>query len=585
MQTFPISLARTRRLALCVALGLGLLGLGAFLPVAGVAAQAIPARGASEQAGGPYDLIIEGGRVVDGTGNPWFYGDVAVDGDRIVRVAPAGALAGVEALERVDARGLVVAPGFIDIQSHSRYALLSGDGRLISKVTQGVTTEIMGEGTTDAPLNGRAGGEFSGRGGFSRWLEAMEAHGASTNLGSFVGATTIRLYGVGSRMGAAQGAVLDSMKTAVRWAMEEGAFGIASALIYPPGNYASTEELIEISKPMAPLGGVYITHMRSEADQVVEAVDEALRIGREAGVPVEIYHLKVGGVRNHAKMPQIIAQIDAARADGQDVQATIYPYAAGGTGLSACMPPSASEGGRLFSRLADPAERAKIRDEILAPGMKDWENLCELSTPEGVMVLGFDKPENAHWSGMRLSEVAAEMGTDWVEAAMDLLVSERQRIGTIFFMMSEDNVRLGLQQPWIKIGTDAGGLNPNAGLGLVHPRAYGTYPRILGRYVREEGALSLEDAVRKMSSAVASRLSIGDRGVLAEGMFADLVIFDAETVIDHATFEEPHQLSEGVLHVWVNGQQVLRDGRHTGAKPGRVVRGPGYRADRPWEPR
>lgn len=547
-----------------------------------------------ESDAGPYDLVIEGGRVVDGTGAAWFYGDVAIRGDRIARVAHRGALSEAPATARLDARGMVVAPGFIDIQSHSRAAFLRGDGRVVSKVTQGITTEIMGEGWTNAPANERTleGGDivdpelqalsrsFMGYGGFSRWLEAMEANGASANVGSFVGATTIRVYGMGQAMGPADPAALDSMRKAVRWAMEDGAFGIASALIYPPGNFASTEELIEINKAMAPYGGVYITHMRSEADQVLEAMDEAIRIGREAGVPVEIYHLKAGGQRNHYKMPLMIAKIDSARAAGLDVQADMYPYIAGGTGLSACLPPAVSEGGKLYERLRDETERARIRAEILAPGIKDWENLCDLATPDGVLVLGLRKDENKLWAGKRLSEIARAMNKDWVTTAMDLLASEEQRIGTIYFMMSEDNVKLGLRQPWMKIGTDAGGMDPDSATGLAHPRTYGTYPRILGKYVRDEGVLGLEDAIRKMSSAVATRLSIEDRGLLKAGMYADVVVFDPATIADRSTFEEPHQLSVGVRHVFVNGVAVVRDGVHTGAKPGRVVRGPGYRAVR-----
>jgi N-acyl-D-amino-acid deacylase len=571
------------------------IGTGVILAaLVGVAAASCATRGAETPApvAGPFDIVIESGRVVDGTGSAWFHGDIGIRGDRIVRIAPAGMLASASAAERIDARGMVVAPGFIDIQSHSRGAFLGGDGRVVSKITQGITMEIMGEGSTNAPVSERASGgsgdivdpalgsraeSFVGRGGFDRWLREMEANGASPNLGSFVGATTIRVYGKGEAMGDATPAELEEMKEAVRWSMEEGAFGIASALIYPPGNFASTEELIEISRAMAPYGGVYITHMRSEADHVLEAMDEAIRIGSEAGVAVEIYHLKAAGERNHWKGPHMIAKIDSARAAGLDVQANMYPYVAGGTGLSACMPPWASADGELYSNLRDPGVRARIRAEVLEDGEKEWEDLCTLSTPEGVLLLGLRQPENERWIGMRLAEVAATRGDEhWVDSAIDLLISEEQRIGTIYFMMSDENVAMKMRQPWMKFGTDAGGMDPATASGLAHPRTYGTYPRILGRYVREEGVISLEEAVRMMSSAVATRLSIQDRGVLREGFYADVVVFDPDVIIDHATFEDPHQLSEGMRDVFVNGVAVVRDGRPTGAKPGRVVRGPGY---------
>ena len=324
-----------------------------------------------------------------------------------------------------------------------------------------------------------------------------------------------------------------------------------------PGSFASTEELVEIAGATADYGGVYITHMRSEADQFLEAIDEAIEIGVRAGVPVEIYHLKAGGKRNWHKALLAISKIDSVRAAGVDVQANMYPYIAGGTGLTACFPPWASANGRLFDNLADDEMRARIRSEIES-GTESWENLCALAMPSGVLVLGVDKPENRKYAGRYLGDIAAEMGTDWIDAAMELVLDERQRVGTIYFLMSEENLSLQMQQSWIKFGTDAGGVDPETTGVLVHPRSYGTYPRILGRYVREQGVISLEDAIRKMSSAVATRLSIQDRGVLREGFWADVVIFDPKTIIDRATYETPHQLSLGVRHVFVNGVAVVR---------------------------
>lgn len=538
----------------------------------------------------PFDVVITGGRIVDGTGSAWFYGDLGIRGDRIARVTPAGLLANAPARERVDARRLIVAPGFIDIQSHSREDFLTGDGRVVSKVTQGITTEILGEGWTNAPANEHTiagSGDITdpevqalsrslmGPRGFDAWLRAMERHGISTNVGSFVGATTVRVYAKGQAMGPPTSAELDTMRAVLRSAMEDGAFGLASALIYPPGSFATTEELIEVARAMAPHGGVYITHMRSEADQLLEAIDEAIRIGKEAGIPVEIYHLKAAGRRNWPKAAQAIAKIDSARRAGLDVQANMYAYVAGGTGLSACLPPWASADGKLLDNLKDPATRARIRSEMVLD-RPEWENLCQLAAPEGVLLLDLRKDENKRFVGKRLTEVAAALGREWPDVIIDLLLAEEHRIGTVYFLMDEQNVALQLRQPWMKFGTDAGGFDPDSATGPSHPRAYGNYPRILGKYVREEGVIPLEEAIRKMSSAVATRLSLHERGILRAGMYADVVIFDPETIADRATFESPHQLSVGVRYVFVNGRAVLRDGRHTGARPGRVVRGPGY---------
>ena len=538
-----------------------------------------------------YDVVISAGKIVDGSGNPWHYGDVGIRGDRIVYVGPKGSLARARATERVQANGLVVAPGFIDIQSHSWGALLTGDGRVISKVTQGVTSEILGESTTPAPLNASAAenygvsigdttaesrlySKFVGPRGFDAWLTALERHGNSVNAGSYLGASTVRAYVKAQAPGAPTPAELDTMRAVVRNAMEDGAFGISTALIYPPGSYATTEELAEMARAMAPYGGTYITHMRSEGDRLLEAADEALYIGRYGDVPVVIYHLKASDGRiNWPKAPLIVAKIDSARRAGQDVTATMYPYAASGNNLSAGIPDWASAEGKLLQNLRDSTLRARMVREMIADEEDDGD---PFDGPESRMVIGLDDPNLKRFDGLRLKQIADSLGRHWAETLIDIVLAEQDNVSQITFGMSEANVAMQIAQPWVMIGTDAGGRDPATARGFTHPRAYGTYPRILGKYVREEGVLRLEDAVRKMSWAVAQSLGVRERGLLKEGSFADVIIFDPATIADRATFTQPHQLSVGVRDVWVNGVRVLRDGTHTGATPGRALRGPGW---------
>ena len=554
-----------------------------------VAACAHPGPGGGTADRRPFDVVIENGKVVDGTGNPYFYGDVGLRGDRIAAITPRGGLRGANARERVDARGHVIAPGFIDIQAHSWEEVLWQDGRVVSKVTQGVTSEILGEATTPAPSNDamealsgigamaprRAELQRSFRGprGFDAWLRAIERHGASVNVGSYLGATTVRAYAMGQAPGVAGPAQLDTMRRVVADAMRDGAFGISSALIYPPGSYAGTAELVETMKAMAPYHGHYITHMRSEDDSLFEAIDEALRIAREGGVTLDIYHLKASNRRNWGKSPGMMAKIDSARAAGVDVAGTMYPYPFSGNNLGECFPDWASENGKLLDNLRDPATRARIVRE-----MTDMNGapLCQREGPTAYMVADFKRPEFRKYEGKYLSDIATDLGMPWAEAVVHLISTEGRDLSKINFTMSEDNVRAQIRWPWVVIGTDAGGVDPDSTTIVVHPRSYGTYPRILGRYVREQKILTLEDAVRKMSGGVAARLSLRDRGLLREGMKADVVVFDDATIMDHATPDKPHQLSQGVEQVWVNGVRVLRDGRHTNATPGVALRGPGY---------
>ncbi|MGH7918430.1 MAG: N-acyl-D-amino-acid deacylase family protein [Candidatus Dormibacteraceae bacterium] len=538
------------------------------------------------------DVLIQNAVVVDGTGNPWRHGDVLLGGDRVVDVLPPGSVSPGRAGETFDADGLVCCPGFIDIQSHS-IAPLMVDGRCLSKITQGVTTEIMGEASTPAPAIGRTtplqgsllqdlAPDWLGRARtwtrFGDWLQAMADAGVSPNVGSFLGGGTLRSIARGMDRGPSTPEQLTSMRGALSNAMREGAFGVAYALIYPPDTYVETKELIEVCRVVAEHGGVYITHIRSEGDHLDEAIEEMLRIAREASVATEIYHLKASGRRNWPKMAGVIRRIEEARGVGLDVTADMYPYTGAGTGLTSVLPTWVAEGGDLYPKLRDRAIRTRVHDEALHPD-GTWEAMADLATPEGVVPIGFERDEHRPLNGHSLAEIAAERGQDWADAAIDLLVAEEQRVTTVYHVMSDDNLRHQLGLPWIKISTDAGGMDPAwaAPRGPVHPRAYGTYPRVLGHYVREEAVLGLEDAVRKMASSVAHRLGLTDRGLLQAGCLADVVIFDPAVIGDRATFDDPHHLSVGVREVWVNGTRVVRGGEHTGAKPGRVVVGPGTR--------
>ncbi len=534
-----------------------------------------------------YDLLIRRARVVDGSGNPWFYGDVAVQQAHIAAICPAGQIQASSAGETVEADGLVLAPGFIDILSHSITPLMR-DGRCLSKITQGVTTEIMGEAWTPAPFGGKISPrtlapyvpttwsqKMLGWQHLSDWLlDTLEA-GITPNIGAFLGGGTLREYACGMQMGKASLEELQIMRQVMHQAMQDGAFGVSYALIYPPDDYADTDEIVEVCKVVAEYGGIYITHLRSESDRLLEALEEALEVGQRASLPVHIYHLKASRPENWPKMAQAIERINQARSTGQDVTADVYPYTASGTGLSAMLPNWVFADGQIYEQLRNPTIRGRIRAELLGSNPQ----VDTRSRAEQVMPVGFQKPENQIYVGRRLSEIAQMRGQDWLECVFDLLVSEEQRIGTIYFTMSEDNLRLQYTQPWTMVSTDAGGFDPTwaRAYGPVHPRGYGSYPRVLRKYVREEGLLSLEEAIRKMTSLPANRLGLFDRGRIQIGAKADLVLFDPQTITDHATFEKPHQLSSGIVQVWVNGQRVVQDGQHTGATPGQVVRGPGYR--------
>ncbi len=532
-----------------------------------------------------FDLVITNGHIADGTGSPWYSGDVGI---RDGKIAAIGNLTAAPRRHTIDAGCKVVAPGFIDMLGQSEFSILV-EPRLPSKIYQGITTEITGEGESIAPLNdtiiqaNHAAYEHyhitPDWRTFRQYFARLEKQGIGINLASYVGATQVRRMVLGDDNVQPSPEQLEQMKALVRDAMKDGAVGVSTALQYAPAPYAKTDELIALAAEGGKFGGIYSTHMRDEADSVLEAIDEALRIGREAHVPVEIWHIKVAGKNNWGRMPEVVAKINAARSSGADVTADTYAYTAWFNDFSAFVPPWAHDGGsaKLVERLKDPAIRERIRKDMLTPS-KNWDNEWqEIPGPEAVMIGVVQNPKMLPLQGKRLAEIAKLWNKDPIDALFDFLI-EDPYTGVAVFGMSQPDVTLALQQPWVAIDNDSSGTSPEGILGQEHPhpRAYGTFPRILRKYVREEKVLTLEDAIRKFSALPAQRLRLTDRGVLKAGMWADVVIFDPATVRDLATFDNPNQLSEGMDYVLVNGVPVIDQGKMTGALPGRVLRGQGY---------
>jgi N-acyl-D-amino-acid deacylase len=554
----------------------GLLLLIALAPIA---------RGVEPPAGDRFDVIIKSGTVYDGTGEKPRVIDVAIRGDRI---AGLGTFSADQARSVIDAKGLAVAPGFINMLSWSTDSLIE-DGRSQGEIREGVTTEIMGEGNSMGPLNDRMKERMRSQQGdikyeikwntLAEYLRFLEQRGVSCNVASFVGATTIRDFVIGLEDRQPTPEQLEQMRQLVRQEMEAGALGIGSSLIYPPAFYAKTEELIELCKVAGKYQGKYISHMRSEGNRLLEAIDELLRISKEAGIPAEIYHIKAAGQPNWGKADAMLAKVEDARKAGLKITADMYTYTAAGTGLDACLPPWTQDGGypALFKRLRDPATREKIATEVRTPSDK-WENLyLAAGSPEKILLAGFKSEKLKPLTGKSLGEVAKMRGKDPVETVMDLISEDESRIDSIYFLMSEENVKKEIAKPWVSFGSDEASQAPEGNFlkSNCHPRAYGNFARVLGKYVREEKILTLEEAVRKLSGLPATNLGLDHRGFVQEGMFADVVVFDPAMVGDRATFEKPHQYSVGMKHVFVNGAQVLKDGEHTGAKPGKAIWGPG----------
>jgi N-acyl-D-amino-acid deacylase len=533
-----------------------------------------------------YDLILRGGNVYDGSGGEPFVGDVVIDGDKIVALGDIG---NATAATEIDVQGLAVAPGFVNMMCWANESLIE-DGRSQSDLRQGVTLEIMGEGESMGPLNDDMKAEMVSLQTDIRYdiewttldeyLEYLQRRGVSPNVASFIGTATPRQYVIGHEDRAPTPEELEQMRALVRQAMEDGALGVASSLMYPPGLFAETDELVELSKVAAEYGGMYISHMRDEGAHMIEAIEELLTIARKAGIRAEIYHLKSSGRPNWHLFDKAVAMVEEARAEGLDITADVYTYPAGATGLNVTVPPWVQEGGfdASLERMSDPELREQIIREMNTPS-DEWENMFLMAgSPENILMVGFKSEALKPLTGKTVAEVAAMRGTTPEETILDLIVEDGSRIGTVYFTQSEDIVRKAVALPWVSFNSDAPSMAPE-GVFLKsnpHPRAYGSFARVLGKYVRDEQIITLEEAIRKLAALPAQNLRIDRRGELKEGFYADVVVFDAEKIQDHATFVEPHQYATGMVHVFVNGEQVLKDGEHTGATPGRVVHGPGW---------
>jgi N-acyl-D-amino-acid deacylase len=564
------------------------------IPIALVASMLVvtvpPALGSLPKEGGARmqaDLLIANGTIYDGSGSSPFHGDVAVSNGRVVAVGAR--LRGYRAARRIDVHGLAVSPGFINVLSWAPDSLIY-DGRGLSDIKQGVTLELFGEGESYGPLSPLNKAEMLKTQGDIRYditwdtlgefLDFLARKGSSPNIASFVGAATVRVHELGYANRSPDAQELARMQDLVREAMREGALGVGSALIYAPGAYAHTDELIALTKAAAEFGGGYISHLRSEGDRLLEAVDELVEISRAAGVHAEIYHLKAGGQTNWPKMQQAIARIDEARSQGMPITADMYGYIAGETGLDASMPPWVQEGGldAWVERLEQPDTQARVLREMQAPG-QDWENLFYAAgTAERLLLIGFNTDRLKPYTGKTLAEVARIRGKSAAQTAIDLVIEDHSRVSTAYFLVSEDNVRLGLAQPWVSIDSDEGALAPEGAFlkSNSHPRAYGSFARFLGKYVRDEKVATLQDAIRRLTHLPAQNWKLRDRGCLAPACHADIVVFDPRKIADHATFAQPRLFATGVVDVFVNGIQVLKNGKHTGAMPGEVVRGPGW---------